>query len=75
MRIYSVPLIALKHGMLHEAESMKVWLSAKAIRRRWWFGHKTVYYVNTEFMSQGPYETVGEALEQMNLLKWAEVQS
>lgn len=30
---------------------------------------------NEQGVSQGPYETVGEALEQMNLLKWAEVQS
>lgn len=58
-----------------DGAAVKIWVSAKIIARRWWFGTKTVYYVNTEFLSQGPYETFDEAIEQINLLKWAESQA
>lgn len=42
---------------------MKVWIGAEMVRRRWWFGKRTAYYVYTEFMRQGPYDRWEDAAE------------
>jgi hypothetical protein len=52
---------------------MKVWVQAKVVPRKWWFGRKVTYYVHTDFMEQGPYRTVDEALDQAVVLRLADM--
>ncbi len=48
---------------------MRIWVSARVVPRWWLFGRKTVYFVNTETTTSGPYDSVYDALNLMNAIK------
>lgn len=47
---------------------MDVWIEAKVVKRRWWFGNRTDFYVCTDYMRWGPLSRA-EATEQATTLR------
>jgi hypothetical protein len=48
-------------------DPIKVWIEPRYESRWWWFGSRPVYYVCTEFGSQGPFYSEMDARYTANL--------